>query len=225
VTLSRPQRDLLRQLVFRWPHPCYLVITYRGHHALVVTTMMRSRGLERMPRGFMRATTVELAEAGLITMEERFHAIPSYGYRQPQDTDHGWLVGVTPAGRAAIGAVTEAQQRRAAAVAEARVRDAVAISEAQAVQVARGEVPGDARPVRPAGADPVLAELQRAHPVGGDFGWTAFLSTARDYLGSEPTEPTSDTLLTILDVLCAVVEQAKWRGLPVMVVARGDDQG
>jgi hypothetical protein len=219
VTLSRPQRDLLRQLVFRWPHPCYLVITGRGQHALVVSTMMRSRCLERMPHGFMRATTVGLAEAGLITLVERFLAIPRYGYRQPDDSDHGWLVEITAEGRAAINAVTEAQQRRAQAISATEL---VARGAEAKARGARGEVPGDARPVPP--ADPVLAELQGAHGVGGDFGWAAFLPTARDYLGSEPSEPTSDTLLTILDVLCAVTEQAKRRGLPLMVVARGDDR-
>jgi hypothetical protein len=224
VTLSRPQRDLLRQLVFRWPHPCYLVITGRGQHALVVSTMMRSRCLERMSHGFMRATTVGLAEAGLITLVERFLAIPRYGYRQPDDSDHGWLVGITAAGRAAIGAVTEAQQRRAQAISATELAVRGAEAQARATRVARGEAPGDARPVHPAGGDPVLAELQGAHGVGGDFGWAAFLPTARDYLGSEPSEPTSDTLLTILDVLCAVTGQAKRRGLPLMVVARGDDR-
>lgn len=144
MTLSRPQRELLKQLVFRWPHPCFVVISGRGLHALVVTTMMRSRCLERLPRAYQRRTTVELREAGLITLEERFMAIPPYGFRDPADTDHGWLVTVTAAGRAAINAVTEEQQRRAQAISEARVRDAIATSDAR---VARGEVPGDARPV------------------------------------------------------------------------------
>jgi hypothetical protein len=115
--LSKPQRDLLGQLVFRWPDPCYLVITQRGFHALVVTSMLRSKALHRMPRGFMRATTMDLADAGLIALETCFGDIPRYGYRVEGDTDHGWVVSITEAGRAAIGAVSEVQQRRAQVIA------------------------------------------------------------------------------------------------------------
>jgi hypothetical protein len=115
--LSKPQRDLLQQLVFRWPNPCYLVITQRGFHALVVTSMLRSKSLHRMPRGFMRATTMDLANAGLITLEDYSGDIPRYGYRVEGDTGHGWLVAITEAGRAAIGATSEAQQRRAQVIA------------------------------------------------------------------------------------------------------------
>lgn len=223
MTLPRPQRELLLQLVFRWPHPCFVVRSRYGHYALVVSAMSRSRPLERMDRGYSSETVDGLATAGLVTLTW-VGEVPAFGFRRPFDGVHGSRIEVTPSGRAAINAVSEAQQRRAQAISEARVRDAVAISEARAARVARGEVPGDARPVHPASVDPVLAELQGAHGVGGDFGWAAFLPTARDYLGSEPSEPTSDTLLTILDVLCAVTEQAKRRGLPLMVVARGDDQ-
>jgi hypothetical protein len=210
VTLSRPQRDLLRQLVFRWPHPCYLVITGRGQHALVVSTMMRSRCLERMPHGFMRATTVGLAEAGLITLVERFLAIPRYGYRQPDDSDHGWLVEITAAGRAAIGAVTEAQQRRAQAISAEELVARGAEAQARAARVVRGEVPGDARPV------PVAPR---------EFSTEDFLRVARDYVGVQPGESDGDVLLLVLDVLYAVRGRARREGKALMVVARGDDQG
>lgn len=135
MTLSRPQRELLKQLVFRWPHPCFVVISGRGLHALVVTTMMRPRCLERLPRAYQRRTTVELREAGLITLEERFMAIPPYGFRDPADTDHGWLVTVTAAGRAAINAVTEEQQRRAQAISAAEMAARGAAARARGARI------------------------------------------------------------------------------------------
>jgi hypothetical protein len=123
--VNRPQRALLQQLAFRWPDLCYLVITQRGHHALVVTSMLRSKTLHRLDRGYERRTTIALKDTGLITMEVRFGDIPDYDYRHSGDTGHGWLVAITPAGREAIGAVSETQQRRAQAIATMqRCRDA-----------------------------------------------------------------------------------------------------
>jgi hypothetical protein len=77
--------------------------------------MLRSKTLHRLDHGYERRTTIGLENAGLITMESRFGDIPSYDYRRPGDTGHGWLVAITPAGREAIGAVSEetVRQRRA----------------------------------------------------------------------------------------------------------------
>jgi hypothetical protein len=139
--VNRPQRTLLQQLAFRWPDPCYLVITQRGHHALVVTSMLRSKTLHRLDHSYARRTVMGLRDAGLITMEERFGDIPEYDYRRPGDTWRGWLVAITPAGREAIGAVSETQQRRAQAIAAMqRCRDATRGTPEGAVDAAINEL-------------------------------------------------------------------------------------
>lgn len=101
ATLTRAQRDLLSKLAFRCPDPCYLALTPRGY-ALVVTTMLKSRSLERMDRSYLPDTVTSLQGAGLIELFE-FAYIPEYGYRKPGDSSSGYPVAITSAGRKALG--------------------------------------------------------------------------------------------------------------------------
>lgn len=118
--MLRPrQRDLLTQLVFRWPDPCYVVLTAGGSHAVVVTASYGSHPLERMPRGFRALSVWQLRDAGFLTMTW-VGTLPTYGWRHRTDTGLGWRVAVTPAGRVAIGAASEQEQRRAIAVSAMR---------------------------------------------------------------------------------------------------------
>lgn len=197
MTLPRPQRELLLQLVFRWPHPCFVVRSRYGHYALVVSAMSRSRPLERMDRGYSSETVDGLATAGLITVTW-VGEVPAFGFRRPFDGVHGSRIEITPSGRAAINAVSEAQQRRAQAISEARVRDAVAISEARAARVARGEVSGDARPV----------SVPMVCPDGGAC--------------HHECAPVSCFRVGSCGPLSGVYPGDRW---PASVVARGDDQG
>lgn len=98
--LSRTALDLLGRLAFRNPDPCYLVGAHKGRRALVVTTMLVSKSLERSC-AYNWATIRDLEGAGLIALGEDIDEVPAYGYRKRTDFRWGNQVWITDAGRAA----------------------------------------------------------------------------------------------------------------------------
>lgn len=107
--LTRPQHDLLSRLSFRWPWPCFLVVTGRGTRSLVVTEMSESRSLARVC-GYAQSTVRGLAHDEQLIQVGEAQAMPDYSWRSPIDSTVGFPVSITSRGCVAIGVPTLEQR-------------------------------------------------------------------------------------------------------------------
>lgn len=94
-TLTRVQVDLLSRLSFRWPDPCYLVVSVGGRRALVVTEMSPDRSLARVC-AYNLATVNAVVKARWVELGEP-QRVPDFSGRK-RDSDFGWRVRITSGG-------------------------------------------------------------------------------------------------------------------------------